>query len=465
MVFSSTVFLLAFLPTVIILYYLVPKGMRNGVLLLGSLLFYGFGEPRYLLIMLVSILFNYGCGLAIPCCKNFGNNEHRPARLMLCFAALGNLIILGYFKYAGFFFGRLGFPEVVLPIGISFYTFQAMSYVIDVYREKAASQKNLLRFALYITLFPQLIAGPIVRYVTIQMQLAERESNLENFAEGARRFVMGLGKKVLLANQAGLIWDEISSMNIDQMPAATAWLGAIAFTFQIYFDFGGYSDMAIGLGRMFGFHFEENFNYPYTAKNITDFWRRWHISLSTWFKEYVYIPLGGNRKGMSRQVVNIFIVWALTGFWHGASWNFLWWGVYFGILLILEKVFLLRVLEKLPCFVQHAYALFFIVLGWVIFALTDGTTFFAYLKAMAFCSGLWNGRSGYFLATSGMLLVIMAFASTQFPSKRARAMFGKLQTKPAVYLTVKNVTYLLILTASMAFLVSDTYNPFLYFRF
>ena len=337
MVFSSTAFLLAFLPTVIILYYLVPKGMRNGVLLLGSLLFYGFGEPRYLLIMLVSILFNYGCGLAIPCCKNFGNNEHRPARLMLCFAALGNLIILGYFKYAGFFFGRLGFPEVVLPIGISFYTFQAMSYVIDVYREKAASQKNLLRFALYITLFPQLIAGPIVRYVTIQMQLAERESNLENFAEGARRFVMGLGKKVLLANQAGLIWDEISSMNIDQMPAATAWLGAIAFTFQIYFDFGGYSDMAIGLGRMFGFHFEENFNYPYTAKNITDFWRRWHISLSTWFKEYVYIPLGGNRKGMSRQVVNIFIVWALTGFWHGASWNFLWWGVYFGILLILEK--------------------------------------------------------------------------------------------------------------------------------
>ena len=284
-------------------------------------------------------------------------------------------------------------------------------------------------------------------------------------SEGTRRFIVGLGKKVLLANQAGLLWDEISAMDAGSMPAATAWLGAIAFTFQIYFDFGGYSDMAIGLGRMFGFHFEENFNYPYTAKSITDFWRRWHISLSTWFKEYVYIPLGGNRKGLLRQVVNILIVWALTGFWHGASWNFLWWGVYFGVLLILEKVWLLRRLEKLPGLLQHVYALFFIVLGWVIFALTDGTVFFSYLKAMAFCGGLWDGRSGYFLATAGVLLVIMTFASTPIPAKCAKSVLEKLQNKPAVYLIVKNLTYLLILTASMAFLVSDTYNPFLYFRF
>lgn len=456
MVFSSTVFLLAFLPVTAILYYLVPKSTRNSVLLLGSLLFYGFGEPKYLLVMAVSILFNYGCGLAI---------SKKPQRLMLALAVIGNLSILGYFKYAGFFFGSFGFGQVVLPIGISFYTFQAMSYVIDVYRKKAAPQRNLFRFGLYITLFPQLIAGPIVRYVTIEAQLSERDSSLENFAEGTRRFIVGLGKKVLLANQAGLLWDEISAMDAGSMPAATAWLGAIAFTFQIYFDFGGYSDMAIGLGRMFGFHFEENFNYPYTAKSITDFWRRWHISLSTWFKEYVYIPLGGNRKGLLRQVVNILIVWALTGFWHGASWNFLWWGVYFGVLLILEKVWLLRRLEKLPGLLQHVYALFFIVLGWVIFALTDGTAFFSYLKAMAFCGGLWDGRSGYFLATAGVLLVIMTFASTQIPAKCAKSVLEKLQNKPAVYLIVKNLTYLLILTASMAFLVSDTYNPFLYFRF
>lgn len=465
MVFSSTVFLLVFLPCMMILYYLVPGKARNGVLLLGSLLFYGFGEPRYLLVMLVSILFNYGCGLAIPYCRKRVRDEHKPARLMLALAVLGNLLILGYFKYAGFFFGNLGFPEVALPIGISFYTFQAMSYVIDVYREKAGAQKNLLRFALYITLFPQLIAGPIVRYVTIEAQLSERESNLENFAEGARRFIIGLGKKVLLANQAGLLWDEISSMDTAHMPALTAWLGAVCFTFQIYFDFAGYSDMAIGLGRMFGFRFEENFHYPYTAKSITDFWRRWHISLSTWFKEYVYIPLGGNRKGLLRQVVNILIVWALTGFWHGASWNFLWWGVYFGVLLIIEKICLLRVIERLPGFVQHVYALFFIVLGWVIFSLTEGTAFFAYLKAMAFCGGLWDGRSWYLLGTAGILLLVMAFASTPVPAKWARTVLDKFQGVPAVYLAVKNIAYLLILAASMAFLVSDTYNPFLYFRF
>ena len=280
-----------------------------------------------------------------------------------------------------------------------------------------------------------------------------------------RRFIIGLGKKVLLANQAGLLWTEISAMDMDHLPALTAWLGAIAFTFQIYFDFSGYSDMAIGLGKMLGFDFLENFNYPYISKSITEFWRRWHISLSTWFKEYLYIPLGGNRKGLTRQCVNIMIVWALTGFWHGASWNFLWWGLYFGLLLILEKVLLLKYLERLPGWAGHLYALLLIVLGWVIFAESSGLSFLSYIKAMAGASGFADQRSLYFLMTGGISLCIMALGATRLPKEAAGRGLELLEGKPVLYVAAKNGFFFLVLLLSTAFLVSDTYNPFLYFRF
>ena len=386
---------------------------------------------------------------------------------------MGNLLILGWFKYAGFAAESLngllgtGLPviEAALPIGISFYTFQAMSYVIDVYRQKTRAQRSLLRFAVYITLFPQLIAGPIVRYVTIEEQLGSRSLSAADTAEGIRRFLIGLGKKVLLANQAGMLWEEVSAMELSQLPAVTAWLGALAFTFQIYFDFSGYSDMAIGLGRMLGFRFDENFNYPYMARSITDFWRRWHISLSTWFKEYVYIPLGGNRRGGGRQLINILIVWGLTGLWHGASWNFLWWGLYFALLLILEKVFLLRLLDRLPGWTRHVYALFFIVVGWVIFAMEDGGMFLTYIRAMAGAGGLADTRTLYFLRTWGLMLAVMAVGSSDLPSKGVRRGLEGLWQCPAAWTGLRNLFYLGVLLLSTAFLVSDTYNPFLYFRF
>lgn len=467
MVFSSTVFLFAFLPAVLALYYLCPAAWRNGLLLAASLFFYGWGEPKYIIVMIGSIGFNYLCGLWIE--KQNIHRRHRQSRSMLALCVTGNLLLLGWFKYAGFaaenlnHFLGLGLPvmQAALPIGISFYTFQAMSYVIDVYRRKTAAQKSLIRFAVYITLFPQLIAGPIVRYVTIEEQLANRRVTMDEAAKGIRRFTVGLGKKVLLANQAGMLWEEISAMDLSQLPAATAWLGAVAFTFQIYFDFSGYSDMAIGLGRMLGFQFDENFNYPYMARSVTDFWRRWHISLSTWFKEYVYIPLGGNRRGSVRQIVNILIVWALTGLWHGASWNFLWWGLYFALLLILEKTFLLRLLDRLPAGLQHVYALLFIVLGWVIFAVEDGGMFLGYIKAMTGAGGFCDLRTLYFLRTWGILLLVMAAGSTDVLSKGAEA----LEKHPAAGVALRNLFYLAVLILSTAFLVSDTYNPFLYFRF
>lgn len=471
MVFSSTVFLFTFLPLVMGLYYLCPASWRNALLLAASLLFYGWGEPEYIIVMMGSIGFNYLCGLWIE--KQNVNRKHKPVRLMLALCVAGNLLLLGWFKYAAFLsenfntWLKAGIPilQVALPIGISFYTFQAMSYVIDVYRRKTRAQKNLLRFAVYITLFPQLIAGPIVRYVTIEEQLNNRRLDVEGAAEGIRRFIIGLGKKVLLANQAGILWEEISAMDLGQLPAATAWLGAAAFTFQIYFDFSGYSDMAIGLGRMLGFTFDENFRYPYMARSITDFWRRWHISLSTWFKEYVYIPLGGNRHGTGRQIINILIVWALTGFWHGANWNFLWWGLYFAALLILEKVFLQDLLMRLPLWLQHFYALLLIVLGWVIFALDDGGMFMSYIRALTGTAGGFDPRTGYLLMTWTIPLLIMALGSTDLPSKGVRRGFAALKHYPAICLALRNVFYLLALILSTACLVSDTYNPFLYFRF
>ena len=412
MVFSSSVFFMAFLPITLLLYFLIPERflkVRNLWLLIASLIFYGWGEPKYIAVMAFSILFNYVMGRIVA--------KSRPL-LILCIA--GNLAILGFFKYTDFVIetvnavsgGGLGLLNIALPIGISFYTFQTMSYIIDVYWGKVLPQRDFIAFAAYVTLFPQLIAGPIVRYADVAEMLVGRKTNLEQIAEGVRRFIVGFGKKVLLANQVYVIWNEITLMPVSEISTATAWLGAVAFTFQIYFDFSGYSDMAIGLGKIFGFDYLENFNYPYISRSITEFWRRWHMSLSSWFKEYVYIPLGGNRKGLARQILNIAVVWALTGLWHGASWNFVAWGMYFGVILILEKLWILKWLEKCPALVGHLYSLILIVLGWVIFALTDFGQMREYLQVMFGGSADFVDGNFKYLAWSRIwVLIACAIAS------------------------------------------------------
>ncbi|MBQ5976756.1 MAG: MBOAT family protein [Oscillospiraceae bacterium] len=466
MVFSSTVFLLLFLPLVAIAYYLCPRRGRNVVLLLASLLFYGWGEPKYILIMLFSTVFDYCNGLGIGHFRSKG--KPGAARAVMILSVVGNLSILGFFKYTDFAIGNvnsllsLGIPALglALPIGISFYTFQTMSYTIDVYRGQVAPQRNILDFGAYVTLFPQLIAGPIVQYKTVEHQLHTRRENWLEASRGLQRFVIGLGKKVLIANQVGALWETVSAM--DHPAALTAWLGALAFTFQIYFDFSGYSDMAIGLGHLFGFTFLENFRYPYESRSVTEFWRRWHISLGTWFREYVYIPLGGNRRGTARQILNLAIVWFLTGLWHGASWNFVLWGVYYAVLLILEKTFLARVLERLPRAAGHIYTCFCFVMGWVLFAITDFGELGRYVAAM-FTSRLADGGTWYLLRSNAVLLVLALIGSTMFPVKAWEKLSGRLSDGAAVTLRTVGVTAILLL--SVAFLVGDSYNPFLYFRF
>lgn len=490
MVFSSFVFLLVFLPLVLLLYYICPRRMRNVLLLIASLIFYAWGEPVYVLIMLFSTVFDYTNGRLIE----YFRKQNRPgrAKAALIVDVCGNLAILGFFKYADFVIGNINsitgagisLLHIALPIGISFYTFQTMSYTIDVYRGQVEAQHNILDFATYVTLFPQLIAGPIVQYKTIAEELTERKAGFTDFSEGAFRFSVGLAKKVLLANQIGAVWDTISGLN--EMSVATAWLGAIAYSFQIYFDFSGYSDMAIGLGRMFGFHFLENFNFPYMSKTITEFWRRWHISLSSWFKEYVYIPLGGNRKGLIRQIVNIMIVWMLTGLWHGASWNFVLWGVYYGILLMIEKLFLLKWLDRAPAWIGHLYSMFLVVIGWTIFAQTDMGKMGRYLKAM-FGIGVTAGVDGdflYFVRCNTVLLVVLVLCSIDhrgwIAKLKAHGQHGSagnavvFRTEESIYelgkdskvwMAAKAVLMAIFLVLSFAFLVGDSYNPFLYFRF
>lgn len=485
MVFSSFVFLLAFLLLVLLIYYVCPGKVRNLVLLIASLLFYAWGEPVYVLIMLFSTVFDYTNGRLIE----YFQNKNRPgkAKVVLVIDLVGNLGILGFFKYADFVIGNINsitgagltLLHIALPIGISFYTFQTMSYTIDVYRKVVPAQHNIVAFATYVTLFPQLIAGPIVQYKTVASELSDRKVTLTDFSEGAFRFTIGLAKKVLLANQIGSLWDTISQLH--QMSAATAWLGAIAYSFQIYFDFSGYSDMAIGLGKMFGFHFLENFNFPYMSKTITEFWRRWHISLSSWFREYVYIPLGGNRKGMGRQLFNIMVVWMLTGLWHGANWNFVLWGIYYGILLMLEKLFLLKWLKKAPAWIGHIYSMFLVVIGWTIFAQTDMSQLGRYLKTM-FGIGAHGGADAdffYFLSTNAVLLILLVVCSIDH-----RFWLRKICKKSVdsennieddnIYqwcelsrgLTyAKPIIMVVLLGVSFAFLVGDSYNPFLYFRF
>lgn len=470
MVFSSFVFLLVFLIAVFLVYAICPPRGQNAVLLVASLLFYAWGEPRYVLIMLFSTVFDYTNGRLIE-------YWHKKAAVGAAKATLtvdicGNLAILGFFKYTDFLIGTvnsitgagISLLHIALPIGISFYTFQTMSYTIDVYRGKVEAQKNILDFATYVVLFPQLIAGPIVQYKTIAAELKGRRLNLTDFSEGVFRFSVGLAKKVLLANRIGALHAQIAGSG--QISTATAWLGAIAYSFQIYFDFSGYSDMAIGLGQMFGFHFLENFNFPYISRTITEFWRRWHISLGTWFREYVYIPLGGNRRGLAVQVRNIMVVWFLTGLWHGASWNFVLWGMYYGVILMLEKLFLLRWLEKIPAWIGHLYSLVLIVIGWTIFAWTDFAALGAYLKAM-FGIGTVAADADflYYLSCNAVLLIVLVLCSIDFSPLLDRWKLWNRRRGLAAYDAVRTVVMAGLLLVSIAFLVGDSYNPFLYFRF
>ncbi len=473
MVFSSPLFLFYFLPVILLLYYLVPRKQifwKNVVLLIGSLFFYAWGEPVYVLLMLFSIVMDYGLGLWLEHEKTRGGHPGR----VLALAVVLNLLLLGFFKYANFLIGTingvtgLAIPllELSLPIGISFYTFQALSYIIDLYRGEVEVQRSLLNFGTYVSLFPQLIAGPIVRMKTVAGELQDRQETFPEFSAGVRRFIVGLAKKALLANAAGEIWETVSAMEMESLPALTAWIGLAAYTFQIYFDFSGYSDMAIGLGRMFGFHFEENFRYPYVAASITDFWRRWHITLSTWFKEYVYIPLGGNRKGLAKQIRNILVVWLLTGIWHGAGWNFVVWGLYFGLILMVEKMGLLRLLEKIPGFFRHIYTMFLVMLSWAVFAFDSLGQGMRFIGALFGGGGLvWNGQSLYLLYSSAVLLVLLILGSTEIPRKAALLVGERLKARPLLP-TVGELGLLLAgFALCVAYLVDASYNPFLYFRF
>ena len=438
MLFSSNTFLFGFLPAVVVLYYLCPRRCRNVLLLVSSLIFYGWGEPKYVLLMLVSILLNYFCGLA----AGKRQTQQRSVRGVLIVGVVLNLGMLGFFKYGTFFFGS-AFPDIPLPIGISFYIFQAMSYLIDVCRREVEVQKNVLTFGTYVTLFPQLIAGPIVRYRDVAEMLESRRENLPQFSRGVQRFVVGLSKKVLLANTFGAAWNALQVTT----GTAAAWLGLLCYTLQIYFDFSGYSDMAIGLGQLFGFTFLENFNYPYISASITEFWRRWHISLSTWFKEYVYIPLGGNRKGLARQIFNILVVWLLTGLWHGASWNFVLWGGYYAALLIVEKCWLLKAGEKLPLVLRRMLTMVLVMLGWALFYFENLGALGAFLGRL-FTAVPSAGIAFYLPVTAlGCLCATPALKRVKLPD------------------TVRWGLCVVLLLLCVASLARQSYNPFIYFRF
>ena len=461
MLFSSNIFLFAFLPVVLTVYYLSPRRLRNPVLLLFSLFFYGWGEPVYLILMLFTIGLNYVCGLLI---HRFRTQKSAEKKILIAGAA-ANLLLLAFFKYFGFLAAQMQavlpvlqgweIPDIPLPIGISFYIFQSMSYIIDVYREDTPVQKNLLTFSTYVSLFPQLIAGPIVRYRDVAWQLDNRRETLSGFSSGVILFVIGLSKKVLLANPMGSLWNLLQA----QSGTLCAWVGICAYSLQIYFDFSGYSDMARGLGGMLGFEFLENFNYPYISRSVTEFWRRWHISLSTWFREYVYIPLGGNRLGLGRQIVNLLIVWTLTGLWHGASWNFALWGLYYAVLLIFEKVFLLKQLNRLPPFVGHCYTIAAFVLGWALFYFEDMAALGRFLRRL-FVWEVSRSRGMTFVLAYLPLMAVAVLAATP----TMKRLFCTYQNAAVIRFARILGTMGLLLLCTAA-LVSQSYNPFIYFRF
>ncbi len=462
MVFSSLSFLFYFLPTILFLYYILPKKFRYGrnfVLLIGSLFFYFVGEPKAIVVMLLSIFINYIGGIAV----NSGGEKQR--KISLTIVVILNLTILFYYKYLMFIVGNLSkifdfsveTKSIYMPIGISFFTFQGMSYVFDVYMKNAEVKKNPLDIALYISLFPQLIAGPIVRYKTVADEIDGRVETLDLFSTGVIRFIVGLSKKVLLANKFGIIADEIFKLNGNyNLSVPLSWFGVLMFALQIYYDFSGYSDMAIGLGKMFGFNFLENFDYPYISKSITEFWRRWHMSLGTWFRDYIYIPLGGNRVSVPRHILNMFIVWFLTGFWHGASWNYIIWGLYFFVFLVIEKYVFGNKFEKVPKIFRHLYALIVILVGWVIFKEENSFLLLKYLKAM-FSVGLKPTIGGvtYYLKE----YYIEIFLGIIFSANILKAFEKGKKTIPAISI------YFILLILSIVSLFSSSYNPFIYFRF
>lgn len=464
MVFSSLVFMFAYLPITLLAYYLVPRQGRNIFLFIVNLIFYGWGEPKLVLLMVFNIFFNYIGGWLVDKYRA----DAKKKKLFLILTCVLDIGILAVFKYTGMITETLNMlpflniPElqISLPIGISFYTFQTMSYVIDVYRDDAPVSKNFINFGTYVALFPQLIAGPIVRYRDVAEQLVNRRETLEMFTRGVKLFMVGLAKKVIIANTMGTLTTNIFATT-DENGVVGTWVGMIAYTFQIYFDFSGYSDMACGLGSMMGFEFLKNFNYPYIAKSITDFWRRWHISLSTWFKEYVYIPLGGNRKGVKRQILNLLIVWGLTGLWHGAAYNFVLWGLYYGLLLILEKFVLKKFLDRLPSFVQHIYTLFIIIIGWGLFYFTDvGQLGEFMVDLFNFGNGICGDQAFNLIMSNLPMLIIAAVASTPL----ATMLYTRFEHTR--FMWIPETLYCMgILAVSTASLVNQSYNPFLYFRF
>ena len=471
MVFSSAVFLFVFFPITMILYYIPGRNeeneitRKNLILCIASLIFYAWGEPVYIVLMCLSIFFNYHLGLDMESHRN----DAGKMKKLLIFGVAFNLFMLGFFKYWGFitenvnaFLGlNIENDPLPLPVGISFYTFQILSYVVDVYNGKTRAQSKIVNFAAYITMFPQLIAGPIVQYKDIEKQLTDRSVTIDNFYDGIIFFIRGLGKKVLFANTIGAVYSDIVADGIGNTSVVTAWIAIISYTLQIYFDFSGYSDMAVGLGKMFGFEFVQNFNFPYKASSITDFWRRWHISLSSWFRDYVYIPLGGNRKGLVRTIINILIVWSLTGMWHGAAWNFIAWGMFYGVLLVLEKYVLKDVLEKIPVPVKHIGTLIVVMLGWVFFSSENLAEAGEFIGALI---GLGNGKildmqAKYLLSENTFAVFAMTLS--------AAGVFEMISTREETraYKILKCVLYFFIFVMSIVYLVSETYNPFLYFRF
>ena len=458
MVFSSILFIFRFLPIAMGIYFLTPKKLKNLSLLILSLIFYSWGEPRYFLLMIASIFVDYFISINIE-----KNNKNKKIKiLLLAISIIFNVGILFFFKYINFFIENinsifnmsLNNVKITLPLGISFYTFQTMSYTIDVFLGKVKAEKNIINFGAFVCLFPQLIAGPIVKYIDISKELKNRDINLDEIQEGIRLFILGLGSKVLIANNIGSLCNEVETMGFNNISTILAWMGIIAFSLQIYFDFNGYSLMAIGLGKILGFNFPNNFNYPYESRSITEFWRRWHLTLGQWFKQYVYIPLGGNRLGRARTYFNLFIVWFLTGLWHGASYNFILWGLYFFILICIEKNGLLNLLNKHKL-ISHIYTIFFILVGWVLFAVIDLNKIINFLKKMF----IFNAGNEwiYYLRNYIIIYTIAIIFSTSF--------LKKIYNKFVKSNIVETIILITIFLLSIAYLVDSSYNPFLYFRF
>ena len=463
MIFSSIPFLFFFFPLFILLYFTLPFKYKNHILLLFSLIFYAWGEPIYILLMIFSSIVDFINGKNIEKHKD----DNKKKKIYLIISIIINISLLGFFKYADFFIKvinnilNLDIPllNLGLPIGISFFTFQTMSYSIDVYRGDVKAEKDFLTFMTYVCMFPQLIAGPIVRYETVSSELHKRDINFKKFADGFTRFLRGLFKKVLIANNIGLLFTLITSSEVNDISIMTGVLAIVSYAFQIYFDFSGYSDMAIGMGNMCGFTFLENFNYPYISKSITEFWRRWHISLSSWFKDYVYIPLGGSRVNILKNIRNILIVWILTGFWHGASWNFIFWGLYYGILLLLEKFVLKKYIDKLPDFVKHIYTIVLVFIGWMIFAFDDSKYLFGFIKAITSNKFVDSAFLYYFKNYFLILVIATLFSLPVYPKVKEKM-------NNTIFTSLLSISiYVILFIITLSYLVSDTYNPFLYFRF